>query len=126
LESPLIDLVVECALRKLKECEDFKEGHAKLILRVGHDLDQRRDVAVIIQLQLFIPEGLFELSEGFLIVAADLPQQKFLLRLLILQVPQSFIGVLLQDFELVNHLLVFFVELGRGPNAHLNDKINKW
>ncbi len=78
-------------------------------------------MAVIIELQLFVPEGLFELGKGLLIVATHLPQQEFLLGLLILQVAQSIIGVLLQDFELVNHLLVFFVELGRRPSAHSND-----
>jgi hypothetical protein len=44
-------------------------------------------MAIVIKLELFIPEGFLNLQEGFLIMAADLPKEEFLLCLLILQVP---------------------------------------
>jgi hypothetical protein len=118
LKAAFIDLIIERALRKLKKCIDLKESHAKLILRVGHDFHQRGHMSVIFQLRPLVAKGLLYFEKSVFIVATDLPQQKFLLCLPVLQVSQPLVGILLQDLELVDHELILLVEIRGGSDSH--------
>lgn len=118
LKAALIDLIIERALRKLKKCINLKEGHTKLILRVCHDFHQRDHMPIVFQLRLLVTKGLLYFEKSVFIVTADLPQQKFLLCLPVLQVSQPLVGVLLQDLELVDHELILLVEIRGGSGSH--------
>lgn len=73
LQPSLVDLVVKGPLRKLKQGKNLVEGHAELILRVGDDIDEGQDMAIVVELGLLAAEELLVLEEGLLIMAADLP-----------------------------------------------------
>jgi hypothetical protein len=111
LETSLVDLVVESALRKLEKRIDFIESHAELILRVADGFDERSDMAIAFQLHLLILEDLLKFSKGVLIVAADFPEQIFLLGLLVFEIAKSFDDVLLQNVVSIQKLLVVSIEL---------------
>ena len=111
LQSSLIDLVLQGALREEEEGEQLEVGHAELILGIGEGLDEGSDVAIANELLFLIEEHLLHLEEGLLIMAAHLPQEILFLALLVLEVPQPLIEVLLQDLELLQQLLVLAIQL---------------
>jgi hypothetical protein len=74
-------------------------------------------MSIIAKTFLFTLQALPDLAEGVLVVAGDLLEQILLLGLFVLQVPDAFILVLLQEFELLNHFLVGPVKRG-GAGAH--------
>ena len=117
LQRPLVDLVVQRALRELKERIQLVKAHAKLILSVGDDANQRGHMLVTLQLLLLDFEGLLKLEKGVLIMAANLSKQVFLLGLAVLEVPDAFAWVFLEELELFKHFLVGLVE-GGSPVSH--------
>ena len=57
-------------------------------------------------------------------MAADLAKQIFLLGLPVLEIPDAFTGVLLEELELFKHLLVALVEGGTPISHSLVNKLN--
>lgn len=84
-------------------------------------------MAIVVELCLLAFEKLLVLEEGFLIMAADLPEQVLLFGLPVLQVSQPLADILLEYFELVDQLLVVSVEVRRRAHAHIQTIINsRW
>lgn len=127
MQPSLVDLVVEGPLGELKQGKYLVEGHAELVLRVGDEIDEREDVAIVVELGLFAAKELLVLEEGVFIMAADLPEQVLLFRLPMLEVSQPLSCIFLEDFELVDELLVVSVEVRRRAHAHIQTIINsRW
>lgn len=125
LKASLVGLILQGALGEEEEGEELEIGHAELILRIGEGLDEGSDVTIADELLFLIKEHLLYLEEGFLIMAAHLPQEVLFLTLLVLEVPQALVVVLLQDLELLQQLLVLAIQFSRRTPTHLILILNK-